>query len=124
MIFFENKLLQQSDVVFDFESNGRNFSSLAPPGGGKKIIFNFFYKMTSRVGLGVFIRYFWLNEMLRKVLHFFFSPPDGARDLKLRPFDSKSKTTSGCSNSLFSKKSPLTVCFHFTNLFILEFDKI
>ena len=27
MIFFENKLLLQPDVVFDSESNGRNFSS-------------------------------------------------------------------------------------------------
>ena len=42
--FFKNKLLLQSDVVFDSESNGRNFSSLAPPGGEKKIIFNFFSK--------------------------------------------------------------------------------
>ena len=41
MIFFENKLLLQSDVVFDSESNGCNFSSLASP-GGEKIIFNFF----------------------------------------------------------------------------------
>ena len=49
MIFFENKLLVQSDVVFDSESNGRNFR----PGGEKKIIFNFFFKMTSRVGVGV-----------------------------------------------------------------------
>ena len=29
---FENKLLLQPDVVFDSESNGRYFSSLAPPG--------------------------------------------------------------------------------------------
>ena len=42
MIFFENKLLLQPDEVFDSESNGCNFSSLAPPGGEKKIIFNFF----------------------------------------------------------------------------------
>ena len=40
--FFENKLLLQSDVVFNFESNGRNFSSLAPFGVEKKIIFNFY----------------------------------------------------------------------------------
>ena len=40
----ENKLLLQSDVVLDSESNVRNFSSLAPPGGEKKIIFNFFTK--------------------------------------------------------------------------------
>ena len=52
MIFFENKLLLQSDVVFDSESNGRNFSSLAPPGGEKKIIFKFFFQndVTSRRG--------------------------------------------------------------------------
>ena len=44
MIFFDIKLLLQPDVVFDSESNGRNFSSLAPPGGEKKIIFNFFFQ--------------------------------------------------------------------------------
>ena len=55
MIFFEIKLLVQPDVVFDSESNGRNFSSL---GGNKEIIFNFVFKMTSRVGMSVFIRYF------------------------------------------------------------------
>ena len=42
MIFFENNLLLQSDVVFDFESNVRNFSYLAPPGGEEKICFSFF----------------------------------------------------------------------------------
>ena len=51
--FFEIKLLLQPDVVFDSESNGRNFRSLAPPDGEKKIIFNFLFKMTSRVGVGV-----------------------------------------------------------------------
>ena len=50
MIFFENKLLGKPDVVFDSESNGRNFSSLASPGGQKKIIFNFYLQndVTSR----------------------------------------------------------------------------
>ena len=82
-IFFENKRLLQPDVVFDSKSIGRNFRSLAPPGGEKNIIF------------------------------LFFSQPSGARELKLRSFDSKSKITSGRSNSLFSKKkSPLTDCFH------------
>ena len=61
MIFFENKLLLQSDVVFDSESNGRNFSSLAPLGGEKKIKFNFSSKMTSRVGVGVFSIFFELK---------------------------------------------------------------
>ena len=56
--FFENKLLLQPNVVFDSESNDRNLSSLALPDDEKKIIFIFFYKMTSRVGVGVFIRYF------------------------------------------------------------------
>ena len=35
MIFFEIKVLLP-DEVFDSESNGRNLSSLAPPGGEKK----------------------------------------------------------------------------------------
>ena len=49
MIIFEIKLLLQLDVVFDFESNGRNFCFLAPPGGEKKII-SFFLEndVTSR----------------------------------------------------------------------------
>ena len=42
MLFFEKNLLRQSDVVFDFTSNGRNFSSLEPPGGDKKIFLSFF----------------------------------------------------------------------------------
>ena len=52
MIFFANKPLVQSDLVFDSESNDRNFSSLAPPGGEKKNIFNFFLQndVTSRRG--------------------------------------------------------------------------
>ena len=37
VIFFENKLLLQPDEVFDFESNDRNLSSLAPRGGEKKL---------------------------------------------------------------------------------------
>ena len=49
-MIFLNKLLLQSDVVFDSESNSRNFSSLAPPGGEEKIIFNLFLQsdVTSR----------------------------------------------------------------------------
>ena len=43
VIFFENKLLLQSDVVFDSESNGRNFSSLAPPGGETKYFIPIFF---------------------------------------------------------------------------------
>ena len=42
--FFDNKLLLQPDVVFDSESNDCTFSSLAQPGGEKKIILNFFSK--------------------------------------------------------------------------------
>ena len=47
--FFEKNLLIQSDVVFDLESNDVNFSSLAPSDGQKKIIYNFFYKLSSFV---------------------------------------------------------------------------
>ena len=56
--FSRKNLFLQSDVVFDYESNGRKLRSLAPPGGEKKIIFIFFYKMTSQVGVGVFPRFF------------------------------------------------------------------
>ena len=42
---------------FWFWVNGCNFSSQAPPVGEKKIISIFFYKMTSRVGGDVFIRF-------------------------------------------------------------------
>ena len=52
MIFFEIKLLVQPDVVFDSGSNGRNLSSLAAPGGERKIIFNSIFQndVTSRCG--------------------------------------------------------------------------
>ena len=55
--FFDIKLLLQPDLVFESESNGCNFSSLAPPRGGKNF-FHFFFKMTSLVGVGVFSQYF------------------------------------------------------------------
>ena len=41
----------------------------------------------------------------KKLKIIFFSPPSGARELKLRLFDSESKTTSDCSNTLFLKKN-------------------
>ena len=44
VIFFDIKLLLQTDEVFASESNGRNFSSLALPGGEKENIFIFFTK--------------------------------------------------------------------------------
>ena len=58
MIFFEIKLLLQPDVVFDSESNGRNLSSLAPPGGEKKIIFNFIFQNDVTSKRGRFYRIF------------------------------------------------------------------
>ena len=48
MIFYENNQLLQSDVVFDSESNCRNFSSLAPPGGEKKKYFFLQNEVTKR----------------------------------------------------------------------------
>ena len=58
MIFFENKLLLKPDVVFDSESNDRNFSSLAPPGGEKKIVFNFYLQIDVTSRFGRFYRIF------------------------------------------------------------------
>ena len=45
------------------------------------------------------------DVILKKIENNFFSPPGDARELKLRPFDSESKTSSGSSNSLISKKN-------------------
>ena len=49
----------------------------------------------------------------KKLKIIFFSPPGGARELKLQPFDSESKTTSGCTNSLISKKITPNSLFSF-----------
>ena len=54
----------------------------------------------------------------------FFSPPGGARELKLRPFDSESKTTSGCSNSLISKKITPNSLFSFYHSKVNKYSKI
>ena len=54
-----------------------------------------------------------MTSFCKKFIIIFLSPPVCARELKLRQFDSESKSTSGCSNSVISKKkSPLKVCFH------------
>ena len=109
MIFFENKLLQQPDAVFDSESNGGNLSSLALPDGEKKYNFHFFLQNDVTSRRGRFYQIF-LADFVKKLENNFFSPRGGARELKLQPFDSESKTSSGCSDSLFSK----TICFHST----------
>ena len=70
MIFFENKLFVQPNAVFDSESNGGNFSSLAPPGGEKKIIFNFYSQndVTSRRG-----RFYQIFEAQMKAYKKFYN---------------------------------------------------
>ena len=88
MIFFEIKLLLQPDVVFDSESNGCNLSSLAPPGGEKKIIFNFFLQ----------------NE------NNFFSP----ESLNYNHSTQNRKLHQIVVTNCFRKKTPLTVNFHST----------
>ena len=45
----------------------------------------------------------------------FFSSPSGARELKLQSYESESKTTSGCSNSLISKIITLNSLFSLSN---------
>ena len=49
----------------------------------------------------------------KKLKIIFFLPPGGARELKLQPFDSESKTPSDCSNSLISKKITPNSLFSF-----------
>ena len=73
MIFFEKNLLPQSDVVFDFKSNGINFSPLAPLGGEKKLLSLFCAKIllndvTRRCGR--ILSFFGSNERAKKVLQF------------------------------------------------------
>ena len=72
MIFFEKKLLLQSDVVFDSESNSCNYSSLAPPGGEKKLFSIFVqYDVTSRHGRSFFI-FFAQMKAQKKYYNFIF----------------------------------------------------
>ena len=74
VIFFENNLLQQSEVVFDSESNGRNLSSLALPGGEKKIIFNFIFQNDVTSRRGRFYRIFLAQmKAYKKYYSFIFS---------------------------------------------------
>ena len=102
-VVFEKNLLLQSDVVFDSESNGSNIDSLAPSGDEKKIISIFSHKMRS---WPPYQSSFWISETPCGQ-KYFSSLPGGARETKLLPFDSESKTTSDCCNRFFSKKSPL-----------------
>ena len=46
-----------------------------------------------------------VTSFCKKNWKYFFSPAGCARELKLQPFDSESKSTSYCFNSLFSKKN-------------------
>ena len=72
MISFESKLLLQPDVVFNSESNGRNFSSLAAPDCEKKNNFQFFQNDVTR-GRGRFCQIFFaLMKALRKFYYLFF----------------------------------------------------
>ena len=66
--------------------------------------------------LRLLVTSFWKKKL--KII--FFSPPGGARELKLRPFDSESKTTSDCSNSLFSKKITLNSYFSFYHYYCYQ----
>ena len=57
----------------------------------------------------------WRHFCKKKLKIIFFLPSRGARELKLLSFESETKTKSGCSKSLFSKKSSLSVRVHSTN---------
>ena len=67
VIYFEKNLLQQSDVVFDSESNERNLSSLVPLDGEKKIIFSIFFTKWRHLKAWVFLLFFFCsNGSLKK----------------------------------------------------------
>ena len=60
------------------------------------------------------------KNLKEKIVNNCFSPPDGARELKLRPFDSESKTTSVSSNSLISKRITPNSLFSLYSVFFVE----
>ena len=91
MIFFENKLLPQPDVVFDSESNSRYFSSPAPPGDEKKLFSLFFLQ----------------NDVTsRQKWKYFFSSPGGARELNYDHSTQNRKLHQVVVTVCFRKKSP------------------
>ena len=51
-------------------------------------------------------------------------PPSGARELKIPPFDSQSKTTSNCSLRFFSKKIALPTLFSFYQYYFTFFNRV
>ena len=62
---------EKPDKIFDSESIGRNFISLAPSGGEKKY-FQFFHKMMSLVAVSVFSGFrLKIENYIRLYLHFF-----------------------------------------------------
>ena len=70
-------------------------------------------KNTKTDYISIWINY--LTEIIKRKIKFkiIFSPPGGARELKIRPFDSESNSTSGCSKSLTSKKLTPNSLFSF-----------
>ena len=74
----------------------------------KKIFHTFFLKISDKNAIAYSWRHLW-----QKNENNFFPRPGCAKELKLRPFDSKSKTRSGCSNSSFSKKITPNSLFSF-----------
>ena len=116
-IFFEKNLRIQFDVVFDSESKGGIFDSLAPFGGRLSRFENLKYvrqlQPTQR-----FFR--WFSCFNRHN-----SSPNGARESKIPPFDSESNPTSNYILRFFSKKNDLLTFFSFykssASLLILNF---
>ena len=69
-LFFENYRLEQFDVVFDSDLNGRNFSSLAQPDEKKNIIYNFSAR-NDVTAWAYFLDFFGSNENSKKSIILF-----------------------------------------------------
>ena len=104
--FFEKNLRVQFDVVFDSESYGVIFDSLAPFGGELRrfvilkfvrqlqptqIFFLEFLSRTGRLKNSTCTGYSCRTNL--RFINRHNSPPNGARESKITPYDSESKTS-------------------------------
>ena len=104
--FFRKNLRVNLNEVFDFESNCGIFDFLYLPTYST----NWNKKITQKnfcVGCS------WRTKFRFSNRH--TSQPNGARESKMPPFDSESKTTSNCIFRFFSKKSTFPLFFRLNN---------
>ena len=104
-IFYEKNLRIQFDLVFDSESNGGIFDSLTRFGDELWRLKQENHPKNFCVGCSCRTNFRFSNRDN--------IPPNGAKESKIPPFDSESKTTSNCILKFFSKKIDRPTLFSF-----------